>query len=213
VKAGWVGKRWPNPISVPNTSFDLESALESSIAREELIGHLDSGETGCGLFSASPLTSPEPTPPPSPAQQPTLLDSEDLPSIGPILAPDPQRMPEDSSSTVVDPPDGAKKAERRYRSNKMRSHAKRKRERANERKEREAGGQPYEVRPSTRLKHVHQSDVVNTKVNLADMPISAPGYIGVRDTAEQKDTTKHTLDDLIGEGSRFKFKLQKWDGR
>ena len=212
-KAGRVGKRWPSPVSVPDTSFDFESALASSIVQEELLGHLDSGEMGCGLFSASPLTSPEPSPPPSPAQQPTLLGSKDPPSIGSLSPPDPQRMPVDSSSATFDSPGDVKKADKRYRSNKMRSHAKRKRERANERQEREAGGQPYEVRASTRLKHVHQSNAVNANVSLADIPISAPGYIGVRDTAEQKDTKEYPLDDLIGEGSRFKFKLKKWDGR
>jgi hypothetical protein len=205
-KAGQVDKRWPTPISVPNASFDFESALELSIEKEELFGYLDCGDIGCGLFSGSPLTSPEPTPPPSPFQQPTSLDS-------PLSPPEPLPMPGDSSSTAAGLPGEAKKADGRYRSNKTRSHAKRKRERANERKEREAGGQPYDARASTRLKHVHQSDPVEADVNLADIPISDPGYIGLRDAKELKDRTKYALDDLVGAGSHFKFKLLKWDGR
>jgi hypothetical protein len=52
-------------------------------------------------------------------------------------------MPGDSSTTA-DPPgmDVLEKAGKRHRSNKIRSHTKQKRERANERKKREAGGQP-----------------------------------------------------------------------
>jgi hypothetical protein len=212
-KAGLVGRSWLSPMTVADVSFDFESALASSIVQEELLGHLDSGEMGCGLFSTSPLTSPETTAPPSPAQQPTLLDGTDIPSIGSLSPPNPERMPGESSAAVCDLPGTVTKADKRYRSNKTRSHAKRTRARANERKEREAGGQPYEVRASSRLKHVHQSNALNADVSLTDMPISAPGYIGVRDTAEQKDTRDYQLGDLIGEGSRFKFQLKKWDGR
>jgi hypothetical protein len=102
---------------------------------------------------------------------------------------------------------------RKYLSNKVKSHAKRKRARASQAKEREAGGRPYDVHPSTRLKHTHHSSAVDTEVKFEDIPISLPGYIGLRSTKEQSDRAEYTLDDLIGEGSRFKFKLQKWDGR
>jgi hypothetical protein len=122
-------------------------------------------------------------------------------------------MPGDSSSAAFDPLGNMKKADKRYCSNRMRSHAKWKCERANEQKEQEAGGQPYKVCTSTCLKHVHQSNTINADISLTGMPISAPGYIGVWDTAEQKDTREYPLDDLIGEGSHFKFKLKKWDGR
>ena len=161
----------------------------------------------------SPLTSPEPTPPPSPAQHPTLLDSLDPPPIGPLLPLGPPPVPADSSSTATDPPSAVKTASKRYRSNKQRSHAKRKRDRANERNVREAEGLPYDVRASTRLKHVHPSTAVDGDLNLADIPISAPGYIGLRDKDVEKDETKYKLEDLVGEGSQFQFNYQKWDGR
>ena len=138
-------------MSVPEPSFNFDSALALSIEMEEQYGHLDCGEVGYGLFSSSPLTSPEPTPPPSPSHQPTPLDGLDLPSIRLPLPPDPQQMPRDSSAAVESP--GGVKSAGRYCSNKMRSHAKRKREGANERMERKAGGLPYEVRAPTRLKH------------------------------------------------------------
>lgn len=193
--------------------FDFESELASAIRSEELFGYMDGGEIGNGLFSNSPLTSPDPTPPPSPAQRSTALEGQDLPPVCSLSPPDSQQMLGSSSSKVTDPAGEAKKVGRRYVSNKKRSHGKRKRERVNERKEREAGGQPYNVRASTRLKHVRQSNAVDAAVNLADIPISAPGYIGLCTPGEQDDRVQYTLDGLVGPDSCFKFKLQKWDGR
>ena len=180
---------------------------------EEKYGHLDSGEVGYSLFGDSPLTTPELTPPPSPALPSTSLDGLGHPLVGLPALPDPPPMLGDSPSIAADPPGNGKTAGKKHRSNKMRSHAKRKRARANERTEREEGGLPYDVRASTRLKHVHPSIAVHTNLNLADIPISAPGYIGLRDKNVEKDATKYKLEDLVGGGSRFKFKYQKWDGR
>jgi hypothetical protein len=122
-------------------------------------------------------------------------------------------MPEESPSMATEPPPAVKTAGKKYRSNKARSHARRKRQRTDERMEREAGGQPYHVRASTRLKHVHPSNAVAASLNLGDIPISAPGYIGLRDKNEEKDCTEYRLENVVGERSRFRFKLLKWDGR
>jgi hypothetical protein len=170
-----------------------------SIEREEMFGYLDGGEIGCGLFSDSPLTTPEPTPPPSPTEKP------------PPFPPDPHLVPEETASTSAGRMENVGK---KHGSNKKRSHAKRKRDRAEKRKEREAGVHPYEVRPATRQKlHNTNLKAIDARLDLTDISISAPGYIGLRDTEELKDKTAYELDDLVGENSRFKFKLQKWDGR
>jgi hypothetical protein len=212
-QAGRTGKAWLRPVCVPDKSFDFESAVASSIEWEEMFGYLDSGGVGIGLFSASPLTSPEPTPPPSPAQKPAFSDSQDPPSISPLSPPEPWLTPDDSPSTATEPPAVVNAAQRKYRSNKARSHARRKRQRTDERMEREAGGQPYDVRAPTRLKHVRPSNAVNARLNLGDVPISAPGYIGLRDKKDEKDRTQYKLEDVVGEHSKFRFKLLKWDGR
>src|ERR1700723_2506607 len=60
-QAGRAGKAWLRPVCVPDKSFDFESTVASSIKWEEMFGCLDSGGVGIGLFSTSPLTSPEPT--------------------------------------------------------------------------------------------------------------------------------------------------------
>ena len=79
--------------------------------------------------------------------------------------------------------------------------------------EREAGGQPYDVRTPTRLKHVRPSNAANASLNLGDVPISGPGYIGLRDKNDEKDRTQYKLEDVVGAHSKFRFKLLKWDGR
>jgi len=200
-------KPWPTPISAHDPSFNFESAIALSIEKEEKFGHLDSGEIGCGLFSDSPLTTPEPTPPPSPTEKPASLDDHNFPPF----PRDPSSVPGEIASTSAGRLENAGK---KYGSNKQRSHAKRKRDRAEQRKEREAGAHPYEVRAATRQK-LHNSNLkaIDAKLDLTDIPISAPGYIGLRDTKESKDKTAYKLDDLVGENSRFKFKLKKWDGR
>ena len=54
VQAGLVDKPWPTPISVPDASFNFKSAMASSIEKEELLGYLDGGEIGHGLFRTAP---------------------------------------------------------------------------------------------------------------------------------------------------------------
>jgi hypothetical protein len=213
MKAGQADNDWTTPICVPEASFDFESALATSIKMEELYGHLDDGELGYGIFNDSPLTSPEPTPPPSPTQPTTWLDTLDTPLGGSLSPPNPPQMPEDLPLTAAGTPGPAKTTVKKYLSNKVRSHAKRKRERANKRKEREAGDQPYDAQASTRLRHVHSSSPMDAKLDLAGIPISAPGYIGLREKIQANDRAQYKLEDLVGEGSRYKFKLVKWDGR
>ena len=212
-QAALVDKHWPTPISVSDSLFDFESAMASSIEREELFGYLDSGEIGSGgLFSDSPLTTPEPMPPPSP----TLDDHNSTPEpFTPHFILDPQPAPGETASTFAGrlPMGEVEGTGKKYGSNKRRSHAKQKRERAEQRKEREATVGPYEVWPATCQKDIHNSKAVDTALDLAGVPISAPGYIGLRDTEELKDKAAYKLDDLVGESSCFKFKLQKWDGR
>jgi hypothetical protein len=99
------------------------------------------------------------------------------------------------------------------KSNKAKGHLNRKCQRAERRKEREAAGMLYEVRPATCQKHVHPSKVVDAEVTLTDIPITSPGYISLCDVEDKKDRMAYQLEDLVGEGSHFKFKLQKWDGR
>jgi len=80
-------------------------------------------------------------------------------------------------------------------------------------KECKAGAQPYKVHHTTRQKHAHGSKAVDAYLNLTDISITLPGYIGLHNAAELKDKATYALDDLVGGNSHFQFKLQKWDGR
>jgi hypothetical protein len=103
---------------------------------------------------------------------------------------------------------------KKYGSNKHRSHARRKCDRAEQRKECETRVHPYKVHPATCQKLYNSNlKAIDAKLNLMDISTSAPGYIDLHDTEELKDKTTYELDNLVGENSRFKFKLKKWDGR
>ena len=62
LKCFGTGQTLATPISAHDPSFDFESPITLSIERE-MSGYLDGREIGRGLFSDSPLTTPEPTPP------------------------------------------------------------------------------------------------------------------------------------------------------
>ena len=195
---------------VPNLLFDFESATELSIKREEICGHLDNREIGYGLYSDSPLTTPEPTPPQSPTQK--LTSTLDNPPHFPLDLSHPAAVG-DSASPSAGQVNKVENKGKKYKSNKKRSHAKRKLDRAERRKEHEANAHPYEPCPATRQTHICTSNTVRTGLDLAGIPISKPGFIGLRDMEEVKDTGVYMLQDMVGPNSRFKFKLQKWDGR
>lgn len=103
------------PITVPNLLFDFESATTLSIEREEICGHLDNREIGYGLYSDSPLTTPEPMLPPSPTQKPTsMLDNP------PHFSPDPSYLAAagDAASTSAGLVSEVENKGKKYKSNK-----------------------------------------------------------------------------------------------
>ncbi|KAF8230483.1 hypothetical protein L208DRAFT_1281632 [Tricholoma matsutake] len=124
-----------------------------------MFGYLDSGKIGHSLFSDSPLPTPEPTLPPSPTQKLTSLDDHNLPL-------DPQLVPGKTASTSAGQLENAGK---KYGSNKQWSHAKWKRDRAEQQKEREARVHAYDVWPTTRQKlHNPNSKAIDAKLDLMD---------------------------------------------
>jgi len=213
-QAGLADSPWPTPISVPNASFDLESAMVLCVERVEMLGYSDSREIGCSLFSNSPLTMPEPTPPPSPAPGPTSWDHQHpLAPLPPLPPFPPNPLPAHGEAMQTTSWQGeVENVSRRHSHNKRRSHAQRRCNRAEWWKKQEASAHPYEVRHATHQKHVHGLKAVDTHLDLVDISITLPGYISLHDVVELKEAA-YVLDDLVGGNSHFKFKLQKWDGR
>lgn len=138
------------------------------------------------LFSLSPLTSPEPTPPSSPrATQPPL--PLDLP------------LPKTSQPTV------ATTAPRTSHS-KRQGHANRKRKRDKAK----LGPAEYTPRSQTRKKYAESAAEAGSEATGEDFPIAKTGYTAARGS---NSSTAYKLDELVGPGSRFGFKLIEWDGR
>jgi hypothetical protein len=60
------------------------------------------------------------------------------------------------------------------------------------------------------LRHVRNAEPVASTYSGDNFNISARGYIGKADHGDEKT---YSLHEMVGEGSKFKFALKKWDGR
>ena len=58
-------------------------------------------------------------------------------------------------------------------------------------------------------KHVTPSDPVKSNISIKDTDMASTGYVGVREQRPKKD---YTLAELVGEDSKFRFRLIQWDG-
>ena len=68
------------------------------------------------------------------------------------------------------------------------------------------------VRPSLRERHTASSTPVSVPSFSLDPKTAAKtGYVGIRDSRASKRVYK--LDEMVGEGSKFKFNLLEWDGK
>lgn len=67
------------------------------------------------------------------------------------------------------------------------------------------------VKASTSVKHhVHPSIPVKTSLEMLKLWVTKPGYIATRD--ENPTKVVYRLEEMIGEHSKFQFKLEAWDG-
>lgn len=69
----------------------------------------------------------------------------------------------------------------------------------------------YVVKASTINKHVRPAAPIQTQLDAEDLPHTRNAYTGWRDTDGHGKV--YTLEELVGEGSEFGFKLERWDGR
>jgi hypothetical protein len=69
----------------------------------------------------------------------------------------------------------------------------------------------FAIKPRLVNKHIkNHAKPVQTAINASNMPHASTAYMGKQDS----DGAKHIfqLDELVGEGSEYKFELRKWDG-
>lgn len=72
-----------------------------------------------------------------------------------------------------------------------------------------AGYSHLDARPKTIKKYVLSANAVETPATMADAKVARTAYIGLNDK-DIRDAHGYTLEDLVGEHSRFQFKLLKY---
>lgn len=70
----------------------------------------------------------------------------------------------------------------------------------------------YAPRPSTHDKYVEPSVPLRTAMETKDAQVASTAYVGLNDVRTREGHT-WLLEDLVGESSKFKFKLVQWDGK
>lgn len=189
-----------------NPDFDLASCVQARLLHEDAALQPASVD----LFSLSPLTSPEPTPPPSPQITPVPslpnpasdgLDAEHFSSSTRAL-PLPIDHPPPPMKDLLTP---SSKIKNRKAAKKAASHAQRSKRRA------AAEFRNYVVRVKVANRYVNLTDSIRCGMDTQAAPVQSTGFTARDDgTRPQKE---HCLDEMVGETSRFKFRLEKWDGR
>jgi len=211
----------------------IKSKFDSLKQLRHTLDHTALAESLFGSSELSPLSTPEPTPQSSPILQANMDIDEDgdgdgdrylthlnsthlISKIFIPLAPSSiltthtrQAHPETSAQAPSSTQSAhATGAEHRKAKKKAQSHANRQKARQ---VAREATYANLKVRPECTAKFVHSSTPVLTDTDTKNASRVSTGYTG-RDSGD-RSSKLYTLDELIGEGSKFGFKLQKWDGR
>jgi hypothetical protein len=143
------------------------------------------------LFSMSPLTTPETTPENSPQMRPA--------SLPPL---------EESECTPEKATGAMTSQEQRKRRKVLQGHKNAKKRKA-EQKEQRLGAP--DVRQKAHQKYKAAAQAIHTASKTADSLVAKTGYIALNRPAETKKA--QALEELVGEGSKYGFKLQKWDGQ
>ena len=184
------------------------------MAQLQLALHAASADALFDTSDLSPLTTPECTPPPSPTLKPAFAtDVEDF-NIGTsdisITAVHTQLTEANgpnasthSSSAQSNGPEHRRKAKK-----KLQGHANRTKRRQEARNASYANLKP---RIRRRIDILGASNPLCTNIDSSKSSHVSTGFTGLDNGERQKKL--YRLEELVGEGSKFDFKLQAWDGR
>ena len=194
-------------------AFDFQELLKQSAERAQAAEYDFSG-----LFSLSPLSSPESSRPSSPVN---------LLSLSPLSSPEPSRPSSpvthpshalgqetpflDESSTsqklhtmpmiaIHQPVDRVKKRKRQ-------SHHCQNKKRA---KEKEIEFSPYVARPAVKAKYVNNATSIHTSASVETSRTASTAYVALDDRIRSRKF--YWLHELVGPASKLGFILQEWDG-
>jgi hypothetical protein len=152
------------------------------------------------FFSLSPLTSPDSTPDSTPNSTPKKI-AVDLPGVDATPATDSRDL------TPLE-----KKKQRMKASSKRNKRLKR----FHQREEKVDGNQFRDgpaVRERAKEKYQGGADLLFTTTNAAKSRVTKSAYTAMKTAGWEGCEEEYELNDLVGEDSKFKFALKKWDGR
>ena len=207
-------------------NFDFDHLVQNAVTKEM---ELDDDETEGYLLDPATLPDPSPCspqlPPWSPFSSPTPLSPlpdesmqssesgpSDVPTSIPSLPPGTLSTPIVSGQPFTPPPREAPKYMRNSAED-IRRKNRGKFKRAIKRLE-EKHAAPfglYVAKPSALNHHVRPATAIKTALNTAKLRATKNGWTGARDKGGYKQV--FTLDEMVGEASIFKFRLQRWDSR
>ena len=206
----------------------IESTFDSLEELRSTLDHIALAESLFGTSELSPLSTPGVTPPPSPVLEATMdidgggscLDNAAPLNLNTSIRASPSSQPTYTHRTHPLDPEIASQApsstplmyasgaERRKAKKKGQSHANRQKKRQTAR---EATYANIKVRPECVANFIDSSTPIYTDSEAKKASRINTGYTGRDDGG--RSSKLYTLDELVGEGSKFGFKLQEWDGK
>jgi len=182
---------------------------------EQLRLALDYAATAKALFGTSdlsPLTTPECTPPSSPTLTSTLKAGLD-PDFDFDITNTAVNTAHAQSTDAIPPVQAsstrpASQIDRRKAKKKLQSHANCSKQRQEARDATYANLKP---RVQRKLGILRASEPLRTKIDSSRSSHVNTGFTGLDNRERQKK--QYSLEDLVGEGSKFGFKLRTWDGK
>lgn len=187
-RSGKTFAAWDGPhVTVPNEDFNLKQLLQEAISREEV------NETDDETDDETDAENGEDHRSDTPAQQ--RGSSDELQASG-------------SCKTSPSTQSTSSAGDRRRARFKAQSHA----HRSKKRQElRDKSFSHHAPKASVISKYITTATPIATSMSTADAPVTRNAFIGKDDrTRSQK---AHALEELVGEGSLYKFRLQRWDGK
>jgi len=70
---------------------------------------------------------------------------------------------------------------------------------------------PYEARPDIKKKYIENPTFIKTNASVQAYKVTSTAYTALKD--HRHSYQFFNLKDLVGETSKFCFKLHKWDGQ
>jgi len=191
---------WPGERVIADSGYDFTTSLQVSIARENDLQYT--------LFSLSPLSSPGSTPPssPGPASQQLLLTNVEEFQPQPPIPPE-VTTPSATASMSYPPTPSAAGTSNRQAKLKKGSKIRRNRDRAI--KKASESFAAYQATSRLISRHIDGAQPISCKMTASELKnVASTGFVGLDNGSRSK--TLYKLEDLVGDQSRFGFRLQHW---